>query len=77
MPVEFDRGSPGKFDSRTLNRKILNRWIGRFLKHLESNLEVVCMLNIQVVTSMFNIHRAFTPNLTFCSLVEWSYIALY
>ena len=29
MPVEFDRGSPGKFDSRTLNRKTLNRWTGR------------------------------------------------
>ena len=29
MPVEFDRGSPGKLDSRTLNRKTLNRWTGR------------------------------------------------
>ena len=29
MPVGFDRGSPGKFDSRTLNRMILNRWTGR------------------------------------------------
>ena len=29
MSVEFDRGSPGKFDSRTLNRKTLNRWTGR------------------------------------------------
>ena len=26
MSVNFDRGSPGKFDSRTLNRKTLNRW---------------------------------------------------
>jgi hypothetical protein len=26
MSVEFDRGSPGKFDSRTLNRETLNRW---------------------------------------------------
>ena len=31
MPVEFDRGSPGKFDSRTLNRKTLNRWTGRMM----------------------------------------------
>ena len=31
MSVEFDRGSPGKFDSRTLNRKTLNRWTGRSL----------------------------------------------
>ena len=28
MSVEFDRGSPGKFDSRTLNRETLNRWTG-------------------------------------------------
>ena len=29
MPVEFDRRSPGKFDSRTLNGKTLSRWTGR------------------------------------------------
>ena len=29
MSVEFDRGSPGKFDSRTLNRNALSRWTGR------------------------------------------------
>ena len=29
MSVEFDRGSPGSFDSRTLYRKTLNRWTGR------------------------------------------------
>ena len=29
MSVEFYRGSPGKFDSRTLNTKTLNRWTGR------------------------------------------------
>ena len=28
MPVEFYRGSPGKFDSRTLSRKTLSRWTG-------------------------------------------------
>ena len=32
MSVEFDRGSPGKFDSRTLNRKTLDRWTGRKLR---------------------------------------------
>ena len=31
MSVEFDRESPGKFDSRTLNRKALNRRTGRSL----------------------------------------------
>ena len=29
MSVEFDRGSPGKFDSRTRNRETLDRWTGR------------------------------------------------
>ena len=29
MSVEFYTGSPGKFDSRTLSRKTLNRWTGR------------------------------------------------
>ena len=29
IPIEFDRESPGKFDSRTHNRKTLNRWTGR------------------------------------------------
>ena len=29
MSVAFYRESPGKFDSRTLNRKTLNRWTGR------------------------------------------------
>ena len=29
MSVEFDRESPGKFDSRALNRKTLTGWTGR------------------------------------------------
>ena len=29
MSLEFDRESPGKFASRTLSRKTLNRWTGR------------------------------------------------
>ena len=29
MSVESYRESPGKFDSRTLNRKTRNRWTGR------------------------------------------------
>ena len=32
MSVESKRGSPGKFDSRTLNRKMLSRWTGRNLE---------------------------------------------
>ena len=34
MSVEFYRGSPGKFDSRTLSRKTLSRWTGRFARTL-------------------------------------------
>ena len=29
MSVEIHRESPGKFNSRTLNRKTLSRWTGR------------------------------------------------
>ena len=29
MSVEFDRGSPGNFDSMTLSRKTLSRWTVR------------------------------------------------
>ena len=29
MSIDVYRESPGKFDSRTLNRKTLNRWTGR------------------------------------------------
>ena len=29
IPVEFDRGSPGNLDSRTLSRETLSRWTGR------------------------------------------------
>ena len=29
MSVAFDRGSSGKFDSRTLSRETLSRWTGR------------------------------------------------
>ena len=37
MSVEFYRGSPGKFDSRTLSRKTLSRWTGRiWRRHLAS-----------------------------------------
>ena len=31
MSVEFYRGSPRKFDSRTLSRKVVSRWTGRKL----------------------------------------------
>ena len=37
MSVEFYRESPGKFDSRTLNRKTLNRWTGRNVSRMSYN----------------------------------------
>ena len=36
MSVDFYRESPGKFDSRTLNRETLNRWTGRIFRHPRS-----------------------------------------
>ena len=33
MSVEFYGESPGKFDSRTLNRTTLSRWTGRSEAH--------------------------------------------
>ena len=36
MSVEFYRGSPGKFDSRTLGRKALSRWTGRITLALQA-----------------------------------------
>ena len=35
MSVEMYRESPGKFDSRTLNRKTLSRWTGRIRESIE------------------------------------------
>ena len=37
MSVNFDRGSPGKFDSRTLNRETLNRWTGHNTNNNHNN----------------------------------------
>ena len=37
MSVDFDRGSLGKFDSRTLNRETLDRWTGRNNKYDNNN----------------------------------------
>ena len=47
MPVEFDRGSPGKFDSRTLNMKTLNRWTERTVA---PHIAVTVLLFIAIAT---------------------------
>ena len=44
MSVEFDRESPGKFDSRTLNRTTINRWTGRKTRSLDrAPLSIIAM----------------------------------
>ena len=40
MSVECYRESPGKFDSRTLNRKTIIRWTGRMSRQRLSNVQV-------------------------------------
>ena len=48
MSVEFDRRSPGKFDSRTLNRKTLGRWTGRIM-FTEQHVCIVDVQNVCIV----------------------------
>ena len=55
MSVEFDRGSPGKFDSRTLNRKTPNRWTGRNRRGLWSDIHGVCLR-----VKLYSRHRVLT-----------------
>ena len=38
MSVEFYRESPGKFDSRAVNKKALNRWTGRNANQFDNNI---------------------------------------
>ena len=40
MSVEFYRGSPRKFDSRTLSRETLSRWTGRTASAAAGGLEL-------------------------------------
>ena len=55
MSVECYRESPRKFDSRTLNRKTLNRWTGR-THHAAAELWLAhcayAMLIIVIITIM-------------------------
>ena len=52
MSVEFYRESPGKFDSRTLNWKTLNRWTGRNIMtvvHHHDNGKLVIMIIMMIM----------------------------
>ena len=44
MSIEFDRGSPGKFDSRTLSRKTPSRWTGRSISGSSGDREIPLLL---------------------------------
>ena len=46
MSVEFDRESPGKFDSRTLSRETLSRWTGRMVlkSHVQPKMLTMAVL---------------------------------
>ena len=49
MSVETYRESPRKFDSRTLNRKTLNRWTGRKVNKLSLLLYHYIIILIKVI----------------------------
>ena len=61
MPVEFYKGSPGKFDPRTLNRKTLTRWTGRTTTYY------IILYNI-VLCGMYYIIRYYI------ALCRWSFL---
>ena len=46
MSVDFDRGSPGKFDSRALNRETLNRGTGRMRRQRPHTMIVMKIMMI-------------------------------
>ena len=52
MSVEYYRESPGKFDSRTLNGKTLNRWTGRNSFVISTSISISIIMNI--ITIMFS-----------------------
>ena len=45
MSVEFDRESPGKFDSSTLIRETLSRWTGRM--HINATKRIIGQKRLQ------------------------------
>ena len=60
MSVEFYRGSPGKFDSRTLNRKTLSRWTGRIYIYIHTHV-LVCLTRRVLPTSSWPGCPVFAP----------------
>ena len=67
MSVEFDRESPGKFDSRTLDRKTLNRWTGRTPTNTPTSTS----------TSTVHLHRQGVARLACSKLCIYYHIQLY
>ena len=69
MSVEFDRESPGKFDSRTLNRETLSRWTGRNTGDTNNNIN---SRNNMIYTYTYAIHMYIS-----LSLYIYIYISIY
>ena len=46
MSVEFDRESPGDFNSRTLSREALSRWTGRTTTFSITRIESITIIII-------------------------------
>ena len=52
MSVEFDGGSPGKLDSKTLSRETLSRWTGRISLSLSIYIYIYVYVSLSMYTYM-------------------------
>ena len=57
MSVELYRESPGKFDSRTLSRKTLNRWTWRMGMNITAQIDPCIVYSGLFMMSMLSIIR--------------------
>ena len=62
MSVNFDRGSPRKFDSRTLNRETLDRWTGRSMIRI-----IIVMSIISIISGIIIVTTHITISVTIIS----------
>ena len=72
ISVESDRESPGKFDSRTLNRETLNRWTGRTYTYTCMSMS---MINIHVYN--LYVHMCVYAYNTYMCIYVYIYIYIY
>ena len=52
MSVQFYRGSPGKFDSRTLSRETLSRWTGRIIITTTTTITITITTTITITITI-------------------------